>query len=226
MLPLQRNRSVQHRAQTFAGGSHGVGGASRFTASSCVASGAADRARRRGFTATRSTAPRIAEKKHSCIFSMSADRADGTDGPRGNDEPKPPGEGGVDTPPKVKRGKCARGTALDVEIAKLKSDREQARKERMQLQKSLKNATKRRSRLLKRASALSNNDLFDIMQMRSFSTSSGSNDIPPAPDAAQAQAAGTAAHAAAADPEQLTEDEGLHLPPYADTHIPSSFFVQ
>ena len=58
------------------------------------------------------------------------------------------------------------GSSMDAQIAELRRQRERLGGERKQVRKELKNAMKKRSRLKKKASRLSNNDLFDLIQLR------------------------------------------------------------
>ena len=55
---------------------------------------------------------------------------------------------------------------MDSKIAELKVERERLAADRRRVRKDLKNAMRRRSRLKKKASRLSNTDLFDLIKLR------------------------------------------------------------
>ena len=76
---------------------------------------------------------------------------------------------------------------MDAAIAALKTERERLAQDKKRVRKDLKNALKKRSRLRKKASSLSNEDLFDIMRLRDLREAEGSG--------ARANAAAGAANA-------------------------------
>ena len=106
----------------------------------------------------------------------------------GDDEPHEEGEG--TEPAREGRTRYRRrrvtNAALDAQIERLKKERVEARKARQGIVRDLKNATRRRSRLLRRASVLSEKDLFDIMAMRNIQSNADSSTAAPRPEAEQA----------------------------------------
>ena len=74
------------------------------------------------------------------------------------------GEAPARAPPRI---------TMDVAIATLKTERERLAQDRKRVRKDLKNALKKRSRLRKKASSLSNEDLFDIMRLRDLPGAQG-----------------------------------------------------
>ena len=83
---------------------------------------------------------------------------------------------------------------MDAAILALKAQRERLAQDKKRVRKDLKNALKKRSRLRKKASGLSNDDLFDIMRLRELHAAE------PAPAGAHAAAAGRNAEPAAGAP--------------------------
>ena len=79
-------------------------------------------------------------------------------------------------------------TTMDIAITALKAQRERLAQEKKRVRKDLKNALKKRSRLKKKASGLSNADLFDIMRLRDLPGA----EAPEANPAAAAAAGGNA----------------------------------
>ena len=93
-----------------------------------------------------------------------------TDGPAGgaggDDQPQAEPETGGQREPTRCRRRALTSAPLDTTIKRLKEERAAVRAAGMKAARELKNARRRRKRLLARASKLSAADLFDIMQLR------------------------------------------------------------
>lgn len=87
---------------------------------------------------------------------------------------------------------------MDIAITALKAQRERLAQEKKRVRKDLKNALKKRSRLKKKASGLSNADLFDIMRLRDLPGAQGPDPNPAAAAAAGGNANGDGEAAAGA----------------------------